>query len=199
VPASAPARPPEALPPAPTSSGNSAEELEIRSKHWRDGLVSLTAFLSEPSIDMGSVHSLALDFVRQGFGAPEALVLRMDADQRSYIATNGVGPVFKRIRGDRAVRKDERTVFGIAMSRRENVVIHNTSDPKILPYLPAWCSAVGGWGAFVAIPICEQNSCFSLMIVAWPQPCQIVISPDNAKLLRSLLTTVGAARRLSQG
>ena len=181
-----------------TNPGSTAEELDIRSKHWRDGLVSLTAFLSEPSIDMGSMHSLALDFVRQGFCAPEAILLRVDSDQRSFVATNGVGPVFKRIRGDKAIRKDERTVFGIAMSRRENVVIHNTSDPKITPYLPAWCSSVGGWGAFVAIPVCDQVACFALMLIAWPAPTQIIINPENAKLLRSLLTTIGAARRLSQ-
>lgn len=176
---------------------DSIAELEVRTKHWRDGLVSLTSFLSENTIDMSSVYSLAMDFVRQGFSAPEAIMLSVEPDQRSYVATNGVGPVFKRIRGDKAVRREERTVFGIALTRRENVVIHNTGDAKIAPYLPAWASSLGGWGAFVAIPICDQTFCFSLLIIAWPKPHHIVISADNSKLLRSLLGTVSAARKLS--
>lgn len=212
-PANAAAKPPQssrpesAPPPQPNqaaisptaTSSTSAAALEINTKHWRDGLVSLTGCLSETTIDMSAVHSLAMDFVRQGFGAPEALVLRIEPDNRNYVATHGVGPVFRRIRSEQAVKRDERTVFGIAISRRENVVIHNTLDPKIAPYLPAWCSSAGGWGAFIAIPVCDQTSCFSLIVIAWPSPCQITIGQENARILRSLLATVGAARRLSSG
>lgn len=181
----------------PAVNDTTPSEAAPDSQHWRDGLVSISAMLGDNTIDMSAVYSVAMDFVRRGFGAPEAVVLRLSPNQRGYEAQHGVGAVFKRIRSETAVRKDERTVFGIALARRENVVIHNTRDPKIANYLPAWCSSVGGWGAFVAIPLCEQQNCFALMVIAWPAPLHIVITNDNARILKSLLSTVGAARRLS--
>jgi len=108
--------------------------------------------------DFAKIQRLALEHVQKGFGAPEAVLLTLDSDHRNYVATLGHGRLIRYIRGDRAVRRDERTVFGICLGRRENVVIHNTTDPRIAPYLPAWCSGKNGLGAFVAMPCTIANS-----------------------------------------
>jgi HD-like signal output (HDOD) protein len=176
---------------------STGDVVDIKVRHWRDGLVSLSSSLDEPEIDMNVLFSQALNCVREGFGATESVLLTVDKDQRSFIATQGTGQVFRQIRGDRAVRRDEKNVLGVCMSRRENVVIHDTSDVKIAPYLPPWCSPGEGWSSFVAIPIYEQTYCFALLLVGWSEPRHINLTPEQTKILRSLLSVLAAARRLT--
>jgi len=191
-----------AKPATPGSEGESQSPgsiADIQSRHWRDGLVSLTTSLGENTIQMGSLYSLALDFVRRGFGAQEAVLLSTEPDGKHFAASCGVGKVFERINGTRCMNREERTVLGVCLARKENVLIHNTGDPRTDAYLPAWCRMSGGWGAFVTIPLHDQTQCFGLMLVAWPRPTQITLSPENARLLRSITATIAAARRLSGG
>jgi hypothetical protein len=172
---------------------------DIQTRHWRDGLVSLTTSLGENTIHLVSLYSLALDFVRRGFGGQEALFLTIEPDGKHFTACCGVGRVFERITGQRCMHREERTVLGVCVARKENVLIHNTADPRTDAYLPAWGRKADGWGAFVSIPLHDQNHCFALMLVAWPKPTQIALSPEDARLLRSITATIAAARRLAAG
>ena len=177
----------------------SAPKIEIEQKSWHEGVDLLSRCLEEPRPDFSKIQRLALEQVRKGFGAPEAVLLSMDSDHRNYVATLGHGKLINQIRGDRAVRCDERTVLGICLGRRENVVIHDTTDARIAPYLPARCAGKRGLGAFVAMPLHDRKLCFALIIVGWLEPRKIVITPEHNKLLQSLLVLVSTAYRQSGG
>ncbi|HTZ21930.1 MAG TPA: HDOD domain-containing protein [Opitutaceae bacterium] len=195
-------RPREKTPAAPLPADDTpalAPQIEIKQDSWHEGVDLLARCLEEPRPDFAKIQRLALEHVQQGFGAPEAVLLSLDSDHRNYVATLGQGKLIRYIRGDRAVRRDERTVFGICLSRRDNVVIHNTTDPRIAPYLPAWCAGKNGLGAFVAMPLHDHKQCFALIIVGWPEPHKIVITPEHSKLLHSLLLMVSTAHRQSAG
>ena len=187
---------PVALPPDDTPA--SARTVKIEQQSWYEGVDLLSRCLEEPRPDFGKIQRLALEQVRKGFGAPEAVLLSVESDHRNYVATLGHGRLIRSIRGDRAVRRDERTVLGICLSRRDNVVIHNTTDARIAPYLPAWCAGKHGLGAFVAMPLHDHQLCFALIIVGWLEPRKIVITPEHNKLLHSLLVLVSAAYRQSE-
>ena len=196
-----PTRPREKTSPVPLPADDtpvSAPQIEIEQQSWHEGVDLLARCLEEPRPDFAKIQRLALEHVQKGFGAPEAVLLSLDSDHRNYVATLGQGRLIGYIRGDRAVRRDERTVFGICLSRRDNVVIHNTTDPRIAPYLPAWCIGQDGLGAFVAMPLHDHKQCFALIIVGWPEPRKIVITPENSKLLHSLLILVSTAHRQSE-
>jgi hypothetical protein len=188
---------PMALPTDDTPA--SARTVKIEQQSWYEGVDLLSRCLEEPRPDFGKIQRLALEQVRKGFGAPEAVLLSVESDRRNYVATLGHGKVIRSIRGDRAVRRDERTVLGICLSRRDNVVIHNTTDARIAPYLPAWCAGKHGLGAFVAMPLHDHKLCFALIIVGWLEPRKIVITPEHNKLLHSLLVLVSTAYRQSGG
>ena len=177
----------------------SIPQVEIALQPLREGVDLLSRCLEEPRPDFGKIQRLALEQVRVGFGAPEAVLLSVESDQRNYVATLGHGKLIHSIRGDRAVRRDERTVLGICLTRRDNVVIHNTTDARIAPYLPAWCTGKPGLGAFVAMPLHDHKLCFALIVVGWLEPRKIVITAEHNQLLHSLLTLVSAAHRQSGG
>jgi HD-like signal output (HDOD) protein len=195
-------RPREKTPPGPLSADDAAAaapQIAIEQQSWHEGVDLLSRCLEEPRPDFAKILRLALEHVQKGFGAPEAVLLSLDSDHRNYVATLGHGKLIGYIRGDRAVRRDERTVFGICLSRLDNVVIHNTTDPRIAPYLPAWCTGKNGLGAFVAMPLHDRKQCFALIIVGWLEPRKIVITPEHSKLLHSLLVLVSTAYRQSGG
>ena len=190
--------PVEKTPPVPLPAGDTpvtAPNIEIEQQSWHEGVDLLSRCLEEPRPDFAKILRLALEHVQKGFGAPEAVLLSLDSDHRNYVATLGHGKLIGYIRGDRAVRRDERTVFGICLSRLDNVVIHNATDPRIAPYLPAWCAGKNGLGAFVAIPLHDRQACFALIVVGWLEPHKIVITPEHSKLLHSLLVLVSTAYR----
>ncbi len=177
----------------------SAPAIEIEQQSWHEGVDLLSRCLEDPRPDFAKIQRLALDHVQKGFGAPEAVLFSLESDRRNYVATLGQGRLIRHIRGDRAVRRDERTVLGICLSRRDNVVIHDTTDPRIAPYLPAWCAGKHGLGSFVAIPLHDHDQCFALIIIGWPEPHKIVITPEHNQLLHSLLAPVATAYRQSAG
>jgi HD-like signal output (HDOD) protein len=196
------ARPGERTPLVPLPADHtpaSAPQITIEQQSWHEGVDLLSRCLEEPRPDFTKILRLALEHVQKGFGAPEAVLLSLDSDHRNYVAMMGQGKLIRHIRGDRAVRRDEHTVFGISLSRRDNVVIHNTTDPRIAPYLPAWCIGQDGLGAFVAMPLHDRQACFALIIVGWLEPHKIVITPEHSKLLHSLLVLVGTAYRQTGG
>ena len=56
------------------------------------------------------------------------------------------------------MRNDERTVFGVCLTRRENVVIHDTTASTLTAYLPAWFRQTeGAPGAFLLMPLHENK------------------------------------------
>ncbi|HQL21722.1 MAG TPA: HDOD domain-containing protein [Opitutaceae bacterium] len=190
--------PPE--PVSPESVGPAAPPLEpvvCTPQVWQDGLAQLSDCLAQSTIDYTRVRQQAMECVQAGFGAPEAVFFSIESDLRNFVATHGQGSLFRFLRGDRAIRLDEQTVFGVCLRRRENVVIHRTSDPKTAPYLPKWCHGEQGLGSFVALPLHDQTRCFALLLVGWPAPRQITLTADHTRLLRALLSLVSAAQRLS--
>lgn len=185
----------DAHPPLPKTEAPAASPVVLDAQIWTDALKQVTRELGLPDVDLPRVQQLVLEAVRRGFDASEAMLFLPERDQRQYSAVQGRGRVFQEIRGERAVRSDDNSVFGICLRRRENVVIHNTSDPKIAAHVPHWCAAGRGLGAFVAMPLHDTSGCFALIVVGWLEPRQIPITPEHSSLLRSLLALVGAARR----
>jgi hypothetical protein len=195
-------RPREKTSPVPRPADDtlaSAPPIEIKQQSWHEGVDLLARCLEEPRPDFAKIQRLALEHVQLGFSAPEAVLLSVESDHRNYVATLGHGKLIRHIRGDRAVRRDEHTVLGICLSRRDNVVIHDTTYPRIAPYLPTWCAGKQGLGAFVAMPLHDQKLCFGLIIVGWLEPRKIVITPEHNRLLHALLVLVSTAYRQSGG
>ena len=82
-------------------------------------------------------------------------------------------------------------MIGVCLTRRENILIHQASEPKILPYMPEWMKDNASFRAFAILPIVNQKNIHGVVIAAWGKAKQIQISPEQAQLLRTLLAAVG--------
>ncbi len=84
-------------------------------------------------------------------------------------------------------RSADRNVFGVCLSRLEIVVIHDTRDRGIAPYLPRWWHGIrGAPGAFTLIPVREGAFVRALILVGWNDARRILLTGDQASVVDRL-------------
>ncbi len=167
---------------------------------WESEIERLQALSGNPSRSRETLLLAVLDSVRRGFAAPECLLFSQPTPDADFRLAHGHGPLFKQLRSHPRVRAHDRNVFGVCLSRRENVVIHHAADPKITPYLPEWMREPLLLGAFALLPIVDEQHASGVILVGWRESRQITITTEHVRLIRRLLAIVGdpgtlAARR----
>lgn len=137
----------------------------------------------------------ALALVRDSFMAQEAWTFSLKPGGVSMPLTHGVGERWQKFQAIAAVRSDERTVFGVCLSRREAVVIHELQDPKLKPYLPAWMRETeGAPPSFVLIPLIETDKVSGVVLIGWHVGQRIMLNKAQLELARQILGTANALR-----
>ncbi|HEY4248211.1 MAG TPA: HDOD domain-containing protein [Lacunisphaera sp.] len=140
--------------------------------------------------------SAALKFVHDGFGAQECWLFLPKTGGESLPLTQGIGTHWKEFKKSAALRLDERTVFGVCLTRRENVVIHDTTAATLTPYLPAWFRKTSGApGAFLLMPLHEKKITHGLILIGWEKPQRITVSPAQTELARQMFASVSSSER----
>jgi hypothetical protein len=133
--------------------------------------------------------------VRDSFGAQECWTFSLQPGGASMPLTHGVGERWQRFQAIAAVRSDERTVFGVCLSRREAVVIHDLQDPKLKPYLPAWIrEAADAPPSFVLVPLQEGARACGVVLIGWHQAQRITLNKAQLELARQILGNANALR-----
>lgn len=160
---------------------------------WQQGAARLRALVGQRERTLEEVLSAAVDVLMEGFGAPEGVVFASGGTGRSFNAVRCCGVRLARAR-PQALRTEERTVFGICLARRENVLIHDAADPKLRAYLPDWLGATGTLGAFILLPLFSgDHRVQGLILCGWPEARRIELKPEHSALLKDLLGLVAHA------
>ncbi len=98
------------------------------------------------------------------------------------------------------VRDGERTVFGVCLSRREVVVLHDTREPTILRYLPTWWDAtVHAPRAFALIPVTESGQVTALIMAGWQAPRRVSLSDTDVAQAQASCLEAQKSPALSRG
>jgi len=163
---------------------------------WPEQLTQTNAFETQAATPPPAVDrwSATLTFVRDSFGAQEAWVFGAASGGASFSLLQGVGASWQDFRTRAAIRADERTVFGICLARRENVVIHSTTEPTLAPYLPVWYRETkGAPGAFILMPLFSEGRTHGLVLIGWSLPQRITVSVVQTELARQLFASASQA------
>lgn len=161
---------------------------------WQAEIDRVSALGTSPQATPQSLMRAILESLRRGFDAPESLLFCPPMPGADHRLVHGHGQLFNRLRARARIRPEERTVFGVCLTRRENVVIHHAADPKIGAYLPDWLREPLALGAFVLLPIAHGATVHGIVLVGWPEARQITIKPEHVRMIRTLLTVVGERR-----
>ena len=163
--------------------------------NWSEQLTHTKAFETHtakpaPEVDRWSA---TLTFVRDSFGAQDSWVFVAAPGGESFFILQGVGASWQYFRACAVVRSDERTVFGICLARRENVVIHDTTEPTLAPYLPDWFRQTkGAPGAFILMPLQSDGRIHGLVLIGWTNPHRITVTAAQTELARQLFASANS-------
>ena len=210
---SAPAKPAEAWPiPKPVTTEASPFSETPKEKitpapepdaqeSWSDALTKSPEFETQPesvaTTDAPSDPWIAvLKFVHDTFGAQECWLFLPQKGGESLPLVQGFGQQWLEFKKSAALRLDERTVFGVCLTRRENVVIHDTTAASLTPYLPAWFrKTTGAPGAFLLMPLHENKVTHGLVLIGWNKAQRITVTPAQTDLARTMFASVSASQR----
>ena len=189
-------------PSAPTPKAEAAPAAES----WSDTLAKSPAFETQPEETPGATPAPAdpwvavLKFVHDGFGAQECWLFLPKKGGESLPLVQGIGKHWQEFKKSAALRLDERTVFGVCLTRRENVVIHDTTAATLTPYLPAWFRQTeGAPGAFLLMPLHENKVAHGLVLIGWNKAQRINVSPAQTELARTMFASVSSSQRAKSG
>lgn len=192
----APSAPPRAASPAPTPPPlpEPVTTPEPAPTAWDDPLASSAAFESlamETPPEDPLLQALAL--VRIELGAQECWYFRGTKGWPGLGFVNGLGHAFTKLPAGGRLQPEERSVFGICLQRQEVVLIHDTSDATIVPYLPLWFRQTAGAPlSFCLIPLRSAGSPEAVLLVGWGTPRRIALTPAQISSARRLLTSLPA-------
>lgn len=162
---------------------------------WQHEINRLEALAGAGGGSRQALLSAIVDSVRRGFAAPECLLFSKSERAALFELTHGCGPCFTALAQRARVRATDRTVFGVCLTRGENVVIHQAADPKISTYLPDWLRALPALKSFVLLPLISEDGADGVVLAGWSTARHVVIAPEQARLIRALLAACSAKRQ----
>lgn len=132
----------------------------------------------------------ALTGVASALGAEECWWFENQPAHHRFAFAHGTGPASTRLLTPIALRAVERSVFGVCLARREVVLIHDTADANLLPYLPDWFRNTDRPpAAFALIPVIGPATPTGLLLLGWPRPRRITLTLPQIALARQHLAT----------
>lgn len=157
---------------------------------WETEFERISALAASSDTTRDALYAAAIDSIQRGLAAPECVLFTAAVNGIDYRVTHGLGSCFPALAADARARAEERNIFGVCLTRGENILIHHAADPKLAPYLPAWLPERRRLGAFVLLPLVRDNKTRGLVLAGWADARQIVLPPDHVRLIRRLLSVI---------
>ncbi|HET7535309.1 MAG TPA: HDOD domain-containing protein [Candidatus Didemnitutus sp.] len=172
--------------PTPTPSSIADDQLAAGHNH-------LTELARRPGVAPAELYFALLDIVRRTLGAPECMIFLPLSGSASLRLTYGLGDTWTTLQPRAEIKPAERTVCGLCLSRRENILIHNAADAALASHLPEWLRHPPAPVAFALMPLVHLQRVHGLLLAGWPVSHKIVLTPPQTQKLREMLSLVASA------
>ena len=81
---------------------------------------------------------------------------------------------------------DKRDIFSICLSRKEDILIEDTSSGKIRSVIPDWIHAAGDTSSFFMLPVTFDKAVQAIIVGTVSNELRINLSDTDIKHLRSI-------------
>lgn len=134
----------------------------------------------------------ALDLIRREFAAQECWLFRASPGENQLALSRTLGHAAAQPSDKIRLDPAERSVFGVALQRRDVVLIHDASKS---PHLPRWYRhSLGAPAAFCLVPLHVADAPPALLLIGWTSPRRIILTAKQLAFPRELLGASAAAR-----
>lgn len=136
---------------------------------------------------LNDVLRITLETMYRAMGFRRVILCVRDQRSNSMVGRFGFGPdvveVAKRFRFSLVFSPD---IFHAALANGVDILISDTSDPKIAARIPDWFRKAVAAETFVVLPLCIKRSAVAMIYADRPQAGEISISGQELSLLRTL-------------
>jgi hypothetical protein len=160
-------------------------------------LILLTEMSVATVIDLPAMEMVALTSIRSALSLQDSVLFQRDSSGRTYTAELGIGALLDLIRGRPVIDIGRRDVFSICLNRREDVLIRDTADPKIRPFLPEWLLAAGSIKGFILLPLQNESGAIALIVGTRTDTERLQLGTRELQLLKAIRQHLVNARRLA--
>lgn len=160
-------------------------------------LILLTEMSVATIIDLPAMEMVALTSIRGALGLQDSVLFQRDPGGRTYTAELGLGALVDLVRGRPVIDIGRRDVFSICLNRREDVLIRDTADPKIRPFLPEWLLAAGSIKGFILLPLQNESGAIALIVGTRTDAERLQLGTRELQLLKAIRQHLVNARRLA--
>ena len=160
-------------------------------------LIQLTELTTAAVIDLPAMDLAALSAIRRALDLRDCVLFLRESSGPTYSAQSGHGALLDLVRGRPVISTERRDVFSISLTRREDVLIRDTADPKIRPFLPDWLFGAGTITGFILLPLVNNTGAIALVVGTRGGPPALQPTVRELQLLKALRQHLVAARRLA--
>lgn len=185
VPVSSPSASP--IPGAPVATTGIADD-QLAAGH-----AHLAELARRGGVAPAELYFALLDIVRRTLGAPECMLFLAPTGSTTLRLAYGLGDTWTTLRARAEIKPAERTVCGLCLTRRENILIHNAADAGLASHLPEWLRTPPAPIAFALMPLIHLQQVHGLLLAGWPASHKIVLTPTQTQKLREMLSLVASA------
>ncbi|QKS30985.1 MAG: HDOD domain-containing protein [Candidatus Accumulibacter similis] len=136
---------------------------------------------------LNDVLRITLETMYRAMGFRRVILCVRDQRSNSMLGRFGFGPdvleVAKRFRFSLVFSPD---IFHAALANGVDILISDTSDPKIAARIPEWFRRAVAAETFVVLPLCIKRSPVAMIYADRPRAGEISISGQELSLLRTL-------------
>ncbi|MBI3884111.1 MAG: HDOD domain-containing protein [Opitutae bacterium] len=191
-----PLPPPPAVAPADSAPPAAPPRADTPEFILQAGLENLTALAAAAGTSDATVCTALLAVMQRAFGAPECVLFLPRRGRLALEVAHGLGRAWRELPPHATITPGERTLFGLCLTRRDNLLVHDARDAALAAHTPEWLRDSSALAAFALMPVADSESLAGLLLVGWPERRKIALSPAQAQQIRELLSLL--ARTLAR-
>lgn len=141
---------------------------EVKKSSMVVAMEKMRELLADPPLDVPRAIMIALEALVEDQSLDDCIFLRRKNGTESFFQIYGVGKLFYGTRKQVVVKQSNRDVFGLAISRKQDVLFGSAADKKVQSYLPAWLRQFRSIRALYILPVALDSECEALIMgVSW--------------------------------
>jgi HDOD domain len=121
------------------------------------------------------------------FDAPECILFYVTGGRDSDLRiAHGQGNAWQSLKSKAVIRRSERSTLGLCLQRRENILIHDSSETLIAQLTPAWLKGYTDLRSYILVPLVDRDGNQALMLVGWLEKRHIEVTVECVETIHEL-------------
>jgi HD-like signal output (HDOD) protein len=162
---------------------------------FSEGILAMTRLLASSNLTLSAIHDIMIETLHYGLRLNNTLIFHQ-GKSLTFRPVGGIGSLYQHFKGKPLVSPQQKDVFGISLTRKEDVFIANATETKILSHIPSWVMHSKETKSFIILPVVENNKPYAILCGFHDQIKGIELTTRILQQIKALRIHMTTAYRL---